>query len=390
MSINSVDKNSSLSPSGLSVGGERTPKEVRVDEVARITIEASQEQTARGVVEAVRRGLTTGLFGGPDGGREANIDVICEGEDGSVQLKRYWFPNVSHSDLASRVFPRNLYFGGLSTGLLFYDEPAGCYASRIFGLSREESEDRYAEFITRFGLQEKHALQTNVSRNPMRYNQREVDLPTYEMEKARLNTRRQLAIQQGIETWKQKNIFQDVQCPSDQYLIEEMGYAPEWVACYHTILFIYKPVPSEKIPRYGNHAHSLRRGQKQTRVYYDREARPWSQKIWESMPSAPRLPFISWLVGLGATAAPKAPVRPVSPPTVEEIVSNNETDCSPAAAPSNEPFNGPAEAPAEEAGGGGFFFKTKFGLFLSCIGRSFESLMGFLRECFPSWFGVRD
>lgn len=301
-----------------------------VREIARAVDPGIEAARIRDVVAAVRRGFTESIFQGngpEDQGEACNInvpDTTIQGDE--IRFARYWFPRLSLADYMKAV--HGGLYNGTSAGLLCYDKTVGCYAILSLILSKEESEDKYEELVREFQC-ERHALHTKEPSDWRVRWRRENHPVEYAEEKGRLKALRLAALQQAVDTWKAKNLFADVIIPTGNFLINQMRFLPEDVACNDTILFIYKRLsPEEKTPGVlpvARQVYHLSQAQKKARIYYDQLNRSFIQRVKEDY-LAP-LPLIGRIFQLAAPPSP-SPVEhaPATPPDDLSEVPNQDNN----------------------------------------------------------------
>ncbi len=256
------------------------------EQIVRARDPGAETARVRDVVAAVRRGFTEPLF--KDEAR--NINVLDNSiQDDKMRLQRYWFPSLGLGDYMRAV--RGGLYNGRSVGLLCYEPAVGCYAMLSLGLSREESEDRYEELVREFQC-ERHALHTQQSGDWWVCRQRKNNPIEYAEAKRILRECRLTAMQEAVDEWKAKGLLADVIIPTYDFLINQMHFLPEYVACNDTIIFVYKRLPpEERIPGVmpiAEHVYRLSHEQRKARVYYDRLDRSFAQRVREDyLVSAP-------------------------------------------------------------------------------------------------------
>lgn len=191
------------------------------------------------------RSLTTSVFQSNVGNKweECNINVIQYIKD-KPYFKKYLFPVLPQSYYLTAV--QGGEYHTVSVNELSYNNHIGhCYAGLSLGVSREEAEERYEQLLIEFKIQERHALHTTDTTDYSTTFSKYWDLKAHQEYKSRLREKRSLLLEQAVNRCCADKMFAAVFRPDARFLIKDMHYAPEYVACNDVLLFIYMESESE-------------------------------------------------------------------------------------------------------------------------------------------------
>jgi hypothetical protein len=213
--------------------------------------------------------------------------------DKNNRFLRYKVPQITHTEFHNSIGNFSSAYASVTCGMSCYDPSIGYYAKILLQKRRDQADSDYVALAETLEY-EKHALFTDEKESWEMAFKKTFYPEDLKKELKQRQQRQKRGIRKIVEAWEKRKLFAKVFTPSKKYRMNVLGHYPEYVACNHLIMFVYKPLTPVPIPENGILENvtvvyppdSFR--QKAMRKEFDEKELSRLEKLWRALPPPPQ------------------------------------------------------------------------------------------------------